>query len=115
MPEFYVSVQSRSHALVATIESHRVTERESAVIESVLTAPPNSAFSRILIDLSNVSLLSSAGLGMLVTLQQSVVARGGQVLVCGLKDDIKKILKVTGLLKTLKIVKDLDTGLKRLS
>ncbi len=66
----------------------------------------------LVVDLSNVHHLSSAALGMLVTLKSNADAHGGGLHLANVRDDLKKIFKITKLHKVLKIHKDVDAASK---
>ena len=48
----------------------------------------------ILIDLSNVDYISSAGLGVLFSIKKLLVENNGELLFCGMKPQIKKLFEI---------------------
>lgn len=48
----------------------------------------------ILIDLKNVDYISSAGLGVLFTVKKYMMERGGELVFCNLKPQIKKLFEI---------------------
>ncbi len=67
---------------------------------------------RLIIDLSTVQYLSSSALGVLVPLHKMCVDRKGSLILCGLRKEILKIFKLTGLNKMLNICKSESAALK---
>lgn len=71
--------------------------------------------SRLVIDFHQVDHLSSAALGMLITVRQSAVSAGGAVCLCNIQSDIFQVFKITGLDKLFSIhpsVADATTSLR---
>jgi anti-anti-sigma factor len=58
---------------------------------------------RLIVDLSNVQRVSSSLVSTLVAVHQQAVAAGGQFAICGVKPDLAKVLRLTGLDKLLKV------------
>ena len=58
---------------------------------------------RLVIDLDKVRHLSSAALGMLVALKKVVEKKDGRICLANVRDDIRKVFKITKLDKMLKI------------
>ncbi len=64
---------------------------------------------RLLLDLSNVDYMSSAGLRVMLLLHRQITGKGKVVLV-GLNDDIKSTMSATGFLKFFTTADTLDSG-----
>ena len=54
---------------------------------------------KLILDFSNVKFLSSSALGVLITLRKKSEEIKGQVLLCGLRPELRKIFKITNLEK----------------
>ena len=48
----------------------------------------------ILLDLTNVDYISSAGLGVLFSVKKILIENGGELLFCGMKPQIKKLFEI---------------------
>ena len=57
---------------------------------------------RMLLDLSRVPFMSSAGLRLLLLLYRSITADGGKVVLVGISEDLVKTMSVTGFLEFFK-------------
>jgi anti-sigma B factor antagonist len=66
---------------------------------------------RILVDMASINHLSSAALGMLVTLKSNVDAVSGRLCLSGIQHDLMQIFKLTKLNKVLEIHETLDGAL----
>ncbi len=53
---------------------------------------------KLLLDMTNVPYMSSAGLRMMLSLYRSVTNQEGQIVLVGLVDDIKDTMSITGFL-----------------
>ncbi len=66
---------------------------------------------RLVVDLSNLDYIDSAGLGVLVSTLKGVRAKGGDLRLCGVKDPVKMIFDLTRLSKVFKIFPDREQAL----
>jgi len=107
----------RANAFVrhAEVRLHcaRVSEYEVKQLTSDLEAIAAERFGRIVLDLSQVALVTSAGVSMLIQLHKSCGACGGRMVLFGLNDDLVRMLKIAGLLKLLSVEKDRARAVKR--
>lgn len=100
--------------LVAKVVCEKVGQREAQIIEAeVKGAAPGKQW-RVAMDVSNVTLLASMGLGMLVTLHKTSAAAGGRLVIYGMREELAMLLKVTHLEKVLRIVKTREDAVKAL-
>jgi anti-sigma B factor antagonist len=70
--------------------------------------------SRILLDMSGVSYMSSAGLRMLLSTYRQVANQSGRIALTGLAEELKDTMEVTGFLKFFTSCETVDEGLKAL-
>ena len=52
---------------------------------------------KLVLDFSNVKFLSSSALSVLITLHKKAVQSKGKVILCDLRDDLKKVFEITRL------------------
>lgn len=112
MQSTFLSTEVVSGVLVAKLRCEKVAERESAVIAGELTPLLQGHAWKVVLDLQEVMLLASVGLGALVTLNMNCKANGGKMAVCGVGNDLMDVLRITRLEKVLSIVKDRDSAIK---
>lgn len=72
----------------------------------------NRAKKRMIVDFSGVKFLSSAALGMLLTLHKAIAQRKGTLVLCGLRSDLAKVFKLSGLHKFFVLKEDEKKALK---
>ncbi len=119
----YLTIVPHASCLIAHITSEKVGARESQIIEQEIKAATGAAAGgaggsvagrkwRIVMDLKDVTMLASMGLGMLVSMHKLCQTEGGRLVVCGLREDILQLMKITHLERILKIAVDREAALK---
>lgn len=69
---------------------------------------------RVLMDMTGVSYMSSAGLRILLLLYRQATARDGKVVLVGLTDQIRDTMAMTGFLKYFMVCGSVEEGLEAL-
>lgn len=69
---------------------------------------------RILLDMTGVTFMSSAGLRLLLSTYRQVVARNGTVALAKLSEELKDTMSITGFLSFFTVHDDVDSGLQAL-
>lgn len=69
---------------------------------------------RILMDLTQVPYMSSAGLRMLLSVYRQISSKNGQVILVGLSEEIRDTMSITGFLDFFTTRDTLDSGLEAL-
>jgi anti-anti-sigma factor len=67
---------------------------------------------KLLVDLNNVAFIDSSGLGAIASAHIKLNSMDGILKLINKKDDIRKILDITGLSKVIEIFPDLDTAIE---
>jgi anti-sigma B factor antagonist len=70
---------------------------------------------KMILDMSEVSYMSSAGLRMLLVMYRTIISKSGKVVLVGLSEDIRDTMSMTGFLDFFTYLETLDDGLKTLS
>ncbi|WP_353932767.1 STAS domain-containing protein [Okeanomitos corallinicola TIOX110] len=70
--------------------------------------------SKILLDMTKVEYMSSAGLRTLLTIHRQAEAKQGNLVLVGLNEEVEDTMSVTGFLEHFKTTKDLEAGLAAL-
>lgn len=84
----------------------------SLVQEQVL--PLAQPGSKILLDMTKVPYMSSAGLRMLLSLYRQVTSQDGRIVLVGLSEEIRDTMHVTGFLDFFTSCETVDSGLEAL-
>jgi len=69
---------------------------------------------KLIIDLSGLDYISSAGLRVLIVAGKGVLQRGGRLALCGVRGNVREVLTVTGLGMLFDIAENRDQALGRL-
>ncbi len=85
----------------------------AAALERELEGPLNSAQTPLLIDLRRCEFIDSTGIALLVRTWQ-VFEDNGSFALCGVGAQVKRVLDITGLEKTIPTHADRDQALARL-
>ncbi len=70
--------------------------------------------SKILVDLTNVPYMSSAGLRALLTLYRQTMAKDGKLVLVGLSEEIRDTMSITGFLDFFTTCETVNSGLELL-
>jgi anti-sigma B factor antagonist len=76
--------------------------------EILMLAEPNAT---MILDMSQVPFMSSAGLRILLVLYRTIRGRGGEISIVGLSDDLQNTMSVTGFLNMFHYHRTLEAGL----
>jgi len=95
--------------LEGTIDSKTVPDIQAEVISAT------SDKSKVILDMSGVDYLSSAGLRMLLLVYRQIKARNGNIALVGLSEEIKDIMSNTGFIKFFVIADTIDNGISALA
>ncbi|MAY74143.1 MAG: hypothetical protein CMJ31_05330 [Phycisphaerae bacterium] len=111
----HVVAERRGRVINATLQPETVSEHESRILlEELGTLCLEQASSRLAIGLDHVTVLTSAGIGMLVQLHKKLSADGGGIAVYGLNDDLSHLMKLTRMDKLFTIKPDADEAVAAL-
>ena len=83
----------------------------SPIVTASLTAMIEKKPERMVIDLSDVTYIDSAGLAALIQAMQKVEAYGGKILLAGLQETVRSIFEISRLDQVFQIFPDADTAL----
>ena len=83
----------------------------SPVVTASLNATIEKKPERLVIDLSDVSYIDSAGLAALIQAMQKVEAYGGKFLLAGLQETVRSIFEISRLDQVFQVFPDVDTAL----
>ena len=92
-----------------TTDGTRLTIAVSGRIDTV-TAPEVEAALKfgdatcVVIDLANVPYMSSAGLRLLLAAHKTMLAKGGELQIANVQDDVREVLDITGFSDILTLV-----------
>ena len=101
-------VQDRSNVLPlkGEIDLH-VSPSVTALLDEMIDKKPE----RLVVDLSGVTYIDSAGLAALIQAMQKVEAYGGKFLLAGLQETVRSIFEISRLDQVFQIFPDADSAL----
>jgi anti-sigma B factor antagonist len=70
---------------------------------------------KMILDMSGVAYMSSAGLRVLLVMYRTINSKSGKVVLVGLSEDIRDTMAMTGFLDFFTYLETMDDGLKNLS
>ena len=91
-----------------TIDSRTSAQFEKSALEAL-----GKGERRIVVDFSKVEFTSSAGLRVLLMLGKRLSPAGGTLVLCGLNENVRKVLEVSGLTSAFPIVSTREQALER--
>lgn len=105
-PSMYVSVRRSGSAAVARVVREKISEHEAEVVRAEALAAAADAGHRLVIDLTEVQLITSAGLGALISIDRECKDHGGRVAVFGLSEELLGLFRMTRLERLIAIRED---------
>lgn len=69
---------------------------------------------KVILDMTGVAFMSSAGLRMLVVLYRAIKGRGGKILLVGLSEDLQSTMTLTGFFNLFQHYPTLEAGVAAL-
>lgn len=82
-------------SLVVLVRCEHVSEREATIIYDETDALLDDHTVHVVVDMTHVEVLTSAGIGTLVRLHKRAEDRGGKLAVCSLNDELAELFKLT--------------------
>jgi len=110
-----VTIQVQEHDGVPVAAISGEIDGKTAPQAQAELAPVLARSGRLLLDMTQVTYMSSAGLRMLLLLYRQAAARDGKVVLVGLSEQIRDTMSITGFLKYFPVCDTLEEGLRALS
>lgn len=110
----HASAIGRGSFAEAKVKCERIAEREGPILLAELAEAAKSRSNKLIVDLSDVYMISSAGIGSLVQLHRAC-AQGGKLVLFGLNDELLAMLKVARLDRLFTILPTRDKAVEGLA
>lgn len=110
-----MEINIRSIGQVTVVEMAGDVDSNTAPQAQERILPLAQPGSKILLDMSAVGYMSSAGLRMLLSMYRQVARQNGSMVLMGLAEEIKDTMSITGFLNFFTIRDTVDEGLKALA
>lgn len=108
-----VTISTLNTIQVVTLTGDLDASTTPVVVEKV--QPLTSVESLIVIDMSKVAYMSSAGLRMLLTVYRTISAKGGKVVLIGLSTELEDTMSMTGFLDFFEHYINLQEGMSAIA
>lgn len=108
----HLSALADHGVLVAVIKSEKISEYESTVIQGDLAAAAKGMGFRVALDLAAVQMVSSVGLGMLISLNRQCKTGKGRLALFNMSPAVRQVFKISKLDSGLTIVADREAAIK---
>ena len=109
----HLKTEWRDGVLIAEITAASLADYEAQVVAQAVLAEAPKANHRVVADLKAVQFMSSAGLGMLVSLHKACKAEGGKLIACNIAQEIMGVLKMTHLDKLIPITDERGKAIEK--
>ena len=112
---WYLHVEQTEADGVTTIAAEgRISERTSGALQRILDAATETSRQDMILDLTGVDYISSAGLRTVERTADRLAANGRVLVVCGLQDPVKAALTLAGPIPHLAVEHSFDSAIERL-
>ena len=111
----HVKTEAASGVLIARIKCEKLSEYESLIVQNEISGLAPGFNWKVAIDFDQVTIISSVGLGMLVSLNSLAKAAKGRIALFGMNDSIRSVFKLTRLDSGFTIVVDHSAAVKALT
>ncbi len=108
----FVEFRAVGTAALARITCSSVGLREAEIVEAALKEIATGSKGRLVVDMTEVKVLGSMGLGVLVTLTKQCRTSGGRLALFGVESNLLELIKLTRLDNFLFIARDEPAALK---
>ena len=105
-----ISEQIKEGALILSLQG-RLDTNTSELFEERMMAIIDAGNNRLVVDLTDLDYVSSAGLRVLLMGAKRLKNEKGRLALCGLRDHIREVFEVSGFLEILTVVDDEDAAL----
>ncbi len=104
-----VTIENIGASVIAAIEGSIDSKTAPDLQSSIL--PVINESNKVILDMTKVEFVSSAGLRVLLMVYRQLKTRDGKVVLVGVSDDIKDVMHMTGFITFFEIVPTLEEAL----
>ncbi|MDX2075465.1 MAG: anti-sigma factor antagonist [bacterium] len=108
-----INIEKNGNVTIIELNGDLNANATAKIQDQVLSAtPPNS---KVLLDMSNVKYMSSAGLRFLLLLSRQLGGQVGNIVLTGLREEVEDVMSITGFLDFFITAENRAEALKTLS
>lgn len=109
-----ISTENQGQVLVVRVNTVRLDSAVGTLIRTTVIAQLDSV-SRVALDISQVKLVDSGGLGSLVALLKNVVSKQGKLALVGMHKSVRMMFELSRMDRQFLLVDQLDAALSTLN
>ncbi|MCL4255850.1 MAG: STAS domain-containing protein [Anaerolineae bacterium] len=108
-----INIEKNGNVTIIELNGDLNANSTAKIQDQVLSqTPPNS---KVLLDMTNVKYMSSAGLRFLLLLSRQLGSQIGNIVLIGLREEVQDVMSMTGFLDFFVTAKDRTEGMKTLT
>ena len=108
-----IHIEKNGNVTIIELNGDLNANSTAKIQDQVLSeTPPNS---KVLLDMTNVKYMSSAGLRFLLLLSRQLGSQIGNIVLIGLREEVQDVMSMTGFLDFFVTAKDRTEGMKTLT
>lgn len=107
-----IQITREDKVIIVELAGNLVAASAPEAEDQILDLADHNA--RILLDMSNVKYMSSAGLRTLLMLHRKITENVGKIVLAGLTDEVRDVMAITGFLDFFDTVESRQEGLAKL-
>ncbi|MBU9714765.1 anti-sigma F factor antagonist [Evansella tamaricis] len=98
-----IDLEKRDNVLCVRLEGELDHHTAMELRESVDTAIKEQRLTHILLNLENLTFMDSSGLGVILGRYKTVQALGGEMVVCSISPQVKRLFEMSGMFKIIRL------------
>ena len=110
-----MEIQDRKHGDITVVEIHGDIDTNTAPEAQEHILPLLGSGAKLLLEVTDVGYMSSAGLRVMLLLYRRVASQDGRIVLVGLSDEIRDTMEVTGFLGFFTTCDTFEEGVEALS
>ena len=107
--------EARQDGVLVLTPAGRIDSTSAGALEARLAAALGGASPRLVLDLSGVDYISSAGLRVLLVAARRVQATGGRLALCGMGQPVRQVFQLAGFLPLFTIQDTRDAAVDQIA
>lgn len=110
-----VNTTRQGNVLVARIQGeidHHIAGELSRILDMEIVS---TSVTTLVLDMSGVSFMDSSGIGVIMGRKKNMALLGGNICVSGMKENVRKLLEVTGFKGVIDFYDNVDSAIFSLS
>jgi anti-sigma B factor antagonist/stage II sporulation protein AA (anti-sigma F factor antagonist) len=108
-----VQIEQKGDIVVLRVEG-RLDAASSPQLEDKLNSIIAAGYFKILLNLTNVDYLSSAGMRLLLSISKKLKHLEGKIVACGLNNEVLEVIKMAGFQQVLQLYPNEEDALNKL-